>query len=313
VKDDNLMIGINTSDDAAVYKINENQAIILTTDFFTPIVDDPYMFGQIAACNALSDVYAMGGRPLVVLNAVAFPEELAEDILPEVLRGGFDKVIEAGAVVGGGHSIKCTEPIYGLAVLGEVSPDKVITNSGAKPGDILVITKPLGFGIASTALKADMLDSETYREMVNLMATLNKEASEAAIEVGVNSITDITGFGLVGHAFEMASASGVTIKIQPKSVPLLQGVDQLAKMGLLPAGLYRNKNHFSDNISSLCQKDDFLYDIIFDPQTSGGLLLSVNRTKAQTLLDKLLDRGITDAAVVGEVLEAKKSKIIIGD
>jgi selenide,water dikinase len=158
-----------------------------------------------------------------------------------------------------------------------------------------------------------MLDSETYREMVNLMATLNKEASEAAIEVGVNSITDITGFGLVGHAFEMASASGVTIKIQPKSVPLLQGVDQLAKMGLLPAGLYRNKNHFSDNISSLCQKDDFLYDIIFDPQTSGGLLLSVNRTKAQTLLDKLLDRGITDAAVVGEVLEAKKSKIIIGD
>ncbi len=304
-------MGINTSDDAAVYKISETQAIIFTTDFFTPIVDDPYAFGQIAACNALSDVYAMGGRPFLVLNVVAFPEELAETILPDILRGGFDKVLEAGAVVGGGHSIKCLEPVYGLSVLGEISPDKVITNSGAKPGDVLILTKPLGVGIASTALKADMLDPEAYKVLVSVMTMLNRHASEAAVQVGVNAMTDVTGFGLMGHACEMALASDVTIKIKAKSIPVLPGVDQLARMGLLPAGLYHNKNHFSDMTVCLSEVDEFLYDIAFDPQTSGGLLISVTREKAPGLLDELFERGVKDAAIIGEVVDAKQAKIFI--
>lgn len=246
-----------------------------------------------------------------MLNVVAFPEELAQDILPDVLKGGFDKVLEAGAVVGGGHSIKCAEPIYGLSVLGEVSPHKIITNSGAKPGDMLILTKPLGVGIASTALKADMLDSKTYKVLVSVMAMLNRQASEAAVQVGVNAMTDITGFGLMGHACEMALASDVTIKIRAKSIPVLPGIDQLARMGLLPAGLYHNKKHFSDKIRCLSKVDESLYDIAFDPQTSGGLLISVNREKAPVLLDKLFEGGIKDAAVIGEVIDAKQARIFI--
>ncbi len=311
IDDENLLVGINTSDDAAVYKINENQAIISTIDFFTPIVDDPYTFGQIAACNALSDVYAMGGRPFLALNIVCCPEDLAEEILPGILLGGFDKVVEAGAIIGGGHSIKNPEPVYGLSVLGKIHPDKILTNSNAKPGDALILTKPIGTGIVSTALKAEMLDSFQEKKHVEIMSTLNKEASEAAVEVGVNSITDITGFGLMGHAYEMASASDVTIKINVKDIPIFPGADDLASMGILPAGLYHNKRYIEGKYYIESSVPENLADIAFDPQTSGGLLISVRQDKVQTLMDTLKAKGVKWAAVIGSVQEPSEYSIVL--
>lgn len=304
-------MGLDTSDDAAVYKINDDLALIHTVDFFTPVVDDPYTFGQIAACNALSDIYAMGGNPILALNVVAFPEELVESILPDVLRGGADKVIEAGAVVGGGHSIKSPEPIYGLSVIGEISTDKIMTNAGAKPEDVLILTKPLGIGVATTALKANMLSKETERQAVEVMSTLNREASKAAVQTGVNAITDITGFGLLGHAFEMAEASKVTLRLKAGLLPILSGMEGLAAMGILPAGLYHNKKYLKGKVYISSEVPEALTDLAFDPQTSGGLLISVSEDRASVLLKLLKESGVKDATVIGKVVEPQDYRIIL--
>lgn len=295
------MIGLNTSDDAAVYKLSDTLALIHTVDFFTPVVDDPYTFGQIAACNALSDIYAMGGKPLLALNIVGIPEELAEALLPDILRGGADKVKESGAVVGGGHSIKSPEPIYGLSVLGVVSPTEVISNAGAKPGDVLILTKPLGVGIATTALKADMLSDSVYKKVVDLMCSLNKHASEAAISCGVKGMTDITGFGLIGHAYEMAVSSDVSFRIKADKIPFLPEIKEFASMGILPAGLYKNKKYFDGKVKIAPGVSEDVVDIVFDPQTSGGLLISVSERKAEGLIEILLAKGVHQACIVGNV------------
>lgn len=311
MNNENLLVGLDTSDDAAVYKIGENKAIIHTADFFTPIVDDPYFFGQIAASNALSDIYAMGGKPLMALNIVVFPEELAMDLLPEILRGGADKVVEAGAVIGGGHSIKGDEPIYGLSVMGEVAIENIYTNSNAKPGDTLILTKPLGTGIATTALKNDEFGAVSETRIIEVMAALNKNASEAAVDVGVSSITDVTGFGLLGHAIEMAEASKVTFKINTESLPILHGVRELAARGFVPGGLCRNKAYFESKVMVARSIPDNLLDICFDPQTSGGLLISVQRDKAQELLKKLREKSVTEAVMIGEVCEPSDHKVLL--
>lgn len=309
--DDRLLVSLTSSDDAAVYKIDDERALIHTVDFFTPIVDDPYTFGQIAATNALSDIYAMGGKPILALNVVAFPEELVEEVLPEVLKGGYDKVDEAGALTVGGHSIKSKEPIYGLSVLGEVSPNQIITNAGAKPEDILILTKPLGIGIATTALKAGILDKDAENQVIKVMCTLNNLASEACIEIGVNAITDITGFGIMGHAFEMASASNVTFNIKADNLPLLKGVTELASMGILPSGLYWNKKYLEGKVIIDSSIPEPISDLIFDPQTSGGLLISVSKDKAESLIERLHDKGVMEAAVIGEVVELSNYSIVL--
>jgi selenide,water dikinase len=311
LKNQNLLVGLDTSDDAAVYRVSDEMALISTVDFFTPVVDDPYTFGQIAACNALSDIYAMGGKPILALNVVAFPEDLVEDILPGVLKGGADKIKEAGAVVGGGHSIKNPEPVYGLSVLGQVHPDRVITNAGAKPGDVLILTKSLGTGVATTALKAGMLDEKTEKLVVKIMSTLNKAASEAATEIGVHAVTDITGFGLMGHAYEMAEASNVTIKINSRAIPVIPGVEELAAMGLLPAGLYHNRRYLEGKIKVCDGIPEVVSDLVFDPQTSGGLLISLKKEKAEALANLLESKGVVGAAVIGEVVDPSEFRIVL--
>lgn len=309
--DKNLLVGLETSDDAAVYKINDDLAIIQTLDFFTPVIDDPYTFGQIAAANSLSDVYAMGGEPKLAMNIVCFPNCLDPSVLGEILKGGYDKVKEAGAITVGGHTVEDDEPKYGLSVTGFVHPNKVLINSNAKPGDVLILTKPLGLGIINTAIKGEMADESTYNEAVMVMSTLNKYAKEAIDRVGsVNSLTDITGFGLLGHALEMATGSSVTIKINYKDIPIISKALEYAKMGLVPAGAYANRRHIGDNvyISEDIPKD--MEDILFDPQTSGGLLISIPKEKSEQLL-KELELTPTKYALVGEVLEKQEHYIIV--
>lgn len=304
-------MGLDTSDDAAVYKLSPELAIIHTVDFFTPVVDDPYLFGQIAACNALSDIYAMGGKPLLALNIVGFPEDLVENVLPLVLKGGADKVIEAGAIIAGGHSIKTPEPVYGLSVLGAIHPDRVITNAGAKPGDVLILTKPLGTGVFTTAAKAGLIDSTTEKEAIEVMKTLNREASEAAVNAGVSAVTDITGFGLLGHAYEMASASEVTVKIKAEKVPVISGILEYAAMGLLPAGLYANRKYLEGKVELSKNVKEELVDVLFDPQTSGGLLISCPEQTAASLMKELENREIKGAAIIGRVEKKSASALVV--
>lgn len=294
-----MIVGLNTNDDAAVYKIDEDNAIIQTVDFFTPVVDDPYDFGQIAAANALSDVYAMGGKPLFALNVVCFPS-MHLDILKDVLKGGSDKVKEAGAFIAGGHTVEDKEPKYGLSVTGIVHPDKVIKNSTAKPGDVLILTKPLGLGIINTAIKGDMCPDYLSMLSVDIMKYLNKEASEIMTETKVNACTDITGFGLLGHVYEMAVSSGVSIEIGKNEIPIVDGAKELASMGLIPAGCYRNKGYLKGKVY-LHNVDEVLEDIIFDPQTSGGLLISVEESKAHELYKKLSGKLKFGAFIIGRV------------
>lgn len=301
--DENLLVGLETSDDAAVYKINDELAMIQTLDFFTPVVDDPYTYGQIAATNSLSDVYAMGGDPKLAMNIVCFPDCLDPQILVEILKGGYDKVKEAGAITVGGHSVEDDEPKYGLSVTGFVHPDKVLTNSNAKAGDIIIITKPLGLGIINTAIKGQIVDKEAYDEAVDVMCTLNKYAKEAIDRAGgVNSLTDITGFGLLGHALEMATASSVTIKINYRDIPIVSHALEYARMGLVPAGAYTNRNYIGDQAYINEEVPVEIEDILFDPQTSGGLLISIPKDKAKLLLEELKSTP-TKFAVIGEVLE----------
>lgn len=299
--DQNLIIGLDTSDDAAVYRLNQEQAIIQTLDFFTPMVDDPYLFGQVAAANSLSDVYAMGGKPILALNIVCFPNCLSPQILQEILRGGSDKVVEAGASTVGGHSVEDDEPKYGLSVTGLVHPEKVWANQGAKSGDVLILTKPLGSGILSTAIKADLVSPEIIRKTIDWMRLLNKYAAEPAQKRTISAATDITGFGFIGHAVEMIQKSQVDLRIQANSIPVMEEARELAEMGIIPAGAYRNKKHVEDVVFYKDEVPLWLQDIVSDPQTSGGLLISLSADEWSRLKREYDQLGIFYAEV-GKVL-----------
>jgi len=299
-------------DDAGVYKLTEDMAIIQTIDFFTPIVDDAYTFGQIAAANALSDVYAMGGKPLTAMNVVCFPvESLDISVLENILRGGLDKMREAGVALLGGHSIGDAELKYGLSVTGTINPKHLLTNSGAKARDKLVLTKPLGTGIISTALKAGMVNEETAAKVAKSMATLNNKASELMQEAGAHACTDITGFGLLGHACQIVENSQVGIRIHSASIPFFPEAEEFAKTGLCPGGLHRNKEFYSKIVEITTQVPEHVQDILFDPQTSGGLLISLAPEAAQQLLDRLHEAAVPDAAIIGEVISSPTPKILI--
>lgn len=303
------MVGIETSDDAAVYKVTDDIAMIQTVDFFTPIVDDPYMFGQIAAANSLSDVYAMGGEPKIALNIVGFPNCLDPEILGDILAGGADKVKEAGAVLVGGHTVQDDEPKYGLCVSGFVHPDKVFKNYGCKPGDVLILTKQVGTGIINTAIKAEMASEASISEAVTVMCSLNKKAKEVIERYEINACTDVTGFGLLGHCAEMAEASEVTFEIDVHAVPYLNEAEDYAKMGLVPAGTYKNKG-YSKDLVDLGTVEEHFVDLLYDPQTSGGLLVSVAAEYAKDVLRAFEKKNMdTKVAVIGKVTE-KKDKYI---
>ncbi len=303
------MVGIETSDDAAVYRISDEIALIQTVDFFTPVVDDPYTFGQIAAANALSDVYAMGGIPKIALNIVGFPNCLDPEILGEILAGGADKVREAGAVLTGGHSVQDDEPKYGLCVTGFVHPDKVLKNCGCRPGDALVLTKQIGSGIINTAVKADMASLESVREAVAVMTSLNAKAAAVMAKYSVNACTDVTGFGLLGHCMEMAKGSGVTFEIGVRNVSLIEGSAELAQMGLVPAGAYRNRS-FTESGMTASGIEEYYLDLLHDPQTSGGLLISIPSEYLDAFTADLESAGIgTEISVIGTVKEKEDTYI----
>ena len=308
--DPRLIVGYDKSDDASVYVLDDNTALIQTTDFFPPIVDDPYLYGKIAATNALSDVYAMGGEPKLALNILCAAEGMGEETIREVLRGGYDAAYEAGAIITGGHTIRGAEPIYGLAVSGFVHPEKVLTNSNAKPGDVLILTKPLGVGIITTGAKADMVEQTVMERIYTQMATLNKTARDIMVGYDVHSCTDVTGFALMGHSFEMAQGSGCTIHIQVDRVPYHPEALELASMGLVPAGAYRNRAYAQAGVAIRGNISLAMEDILYDPQTSGGLLFALPEREAEGCLAELKGR-IPDAAIVGYVTEKEDSYIIL--
>ncbi|WP_166242315.1 selenide, water dikinase SelD [Paenibacillus turpanensis] len=308
VRDPNLLVGTETNDDAGVYKLSDDLALVQTVDFFTPIVDDPYSFGQVAAANALSDVYAMGGKPLTVLNIVAFPiKTLDKAILGEILRGAADKVREAGAALVGGHSIDDQEPKFGLAVTGTIHPDRVRTNAGAKPGDKIIVTKPIGVGILTTSIKKDQLSPEEVSRVTRVMTTLNKTAAETMEPYHVHACTDITGFGLIGHTLEMAKGSGVEIRLYQDRVPVLPRVRELAEAGFVPGGTKNNFNHVKDSVTFDASIDQIGQYILCDAVTSGGLLIAVEGSQADELVAKLKANGV-EASLIGEVFAAQSQE-----
>ncbi len=309
MNDKNLIVGIDTSDDAAVYKLNDEMATIQTLDFFTPIVDDPYTFGQIAAANSLSDVYAMGGKPIVALNIVCFPNCLNMNILGEILRGGADKVLEAGAVIVGGHTVQDDEPKYGLSVTGIVHPDKVLKNYGSETGDILILTKPIGLGIINTAIKAGIASKEAYEKAVKVMAYLNKYAGEIITDYNITSCTDITGFSLIGHAYEMAEPSKKTFRIFKDAIPFIKEAKEYASMGLIPAGCYENKRYLEGKYL-LKNVESWMEDILFDPQTSGGLLISCKEKDYIDILTRL-EKLEVESSVIGCVEDFNDAYIVV--
>jgi selenide,water dikinase len=311
-KDPRVLVGLDTSDDAGVYQLNDEVALVQTVDFFTPIVDDPFTFGQIAVANALSDVYAMGGTPLTGMNLVAFPiKTLSPSILKDILLGGLSKMGEAGVALVGGHSIDDPEIKYGLAVTGVVHPNKILTNAKAKAGDKLVLTKPLGTGIISTALKARMASEEAIRKSVESMVALNRTASEWMKKFGAHACTDITGFGFIGHALEMATASRVGMVVQSKAVPVLPEAMEYAKSGLIPGGAYSNRDFFSCRVEVHSGVLALLVDLFYDPQTSGGLLISLPSGEAKKLVATLKKEKNIDSCIVGEVVKEPPGKIQI--
>ena len=310
-KDGSLLIGMETSDDAAVYRITDETAVIQTLDFFTPMVDDPYVFGQIAAANALSDVYAMGGEPKLALNIVCFPNCMPVSVLGEILKGGAEKVKEAGAVLAGGHSIHDDDPKYGLSVMGFVNTDRILANANAKAGDVLILTKQLGSGIVNTALKAEMADRDAGEEAIEVMRTLNKKACEVMKSFEVHACTDITGFGLLGHIREMASAADLTFRVHSSGVPLIKRAREYASMGLVPAGAYRNRDFCRDSVRFDAEIPEDLKDVLFDPQTSGGLLFSVAAKDAGAALVALREACTTSCAVIVEVCGRQDAAIIV--
>jgi selenide,water dikinase len=311
VEDPRLLVGFNTADDAGVFLLNEETALIQTVDFFTPVVDDPFIFGQVAAANALSDVYAMGGEPLTAMNIVGFPCGGDLDALKEILRGGGLKVAEAGAILVGGHTVQDREPKYGLAVTGIAKPGDVVTNAAARCGDVLVLTKPIGTGVLTTALKGDCVPADAMEYAAKVMTTLNRRAAHAMREAGVRAATDITGFGLLGHLAEMAEASGVTAELSVRQVPLLpQALDQ-AVMGLVPAGAHRNREYLEGRVSLQAEIPKALEYLLYDPQTSGGLLMAVSQESLPRLIAALqpTPEEPWSAAVVGRVTQRGSSPI----
>jgi len=307
-----LLVGIQTGDDAAVYRLSDELAIIETVDYFPPIVDDPYDFGAIAVANALSDVYAMGGKPILGLNIVGFPDDVSKSVLGEILRGGADKAQEAGVLIGGGHTIIDREPKYGMAVTGVISPKEVWTNAGARPGDRLVLTKPLGTGIITTAAMNGRTDAAILSAAVWAMKMLNKEAAEAVRERGANAVTDVTGFGLIGHLHTMMEASGTTAHLQMSAIPLLAGARDLVALGMAPGGTARNlatvgaKTHWHADVTG---EDQLL---LCDAQTSGGLLVSLPEAQTGALVNALQARGVLAAAVIGTVTAKGHAPIEVG-
>lgn len=298
-----LLVGIESSDDAGVYRINDSTALIQTLDFFTPIVDSAYDFGRIAAANALSDIYAMGGRPVTAMNIVCFPvDDLPESVLKETLEGGLDKLHEAGAILVGGHSVDDTEFKYGMSVTGLVHPDNILTNAGGKTGDRLILTKPIGLGILATAIKGGIADAASLEKMVETAAELNRSAADVAGRFSPTACTDITGFGLAGHVLEMARAGKKQIRLYAKSVPVLARALEYAAMGMFPAGAYTNKKHFSESVTMSDTIDNILADMMFDPQTSGGLVIAVDAGLADKCLCAIRDEGI-EAAIIGEIAD----------
>ncbi len=307
-QDENLLVGFDKSDDASVYKISDELAIVQTVDFFPPIADDPYLFGQIAATNALSDIYAMGGVPRLALNIMCVPESMDGDAVHQLLKGGYDKVYEAGALITGGHSIYDDEPKYGLCVTGFVHPDRILTNSGARPGDVLFLTKPLGIGVLTTAAKADMLSAESEALAYRLMTTLNKAAAEAMDGLEVHACTDVTGFALLGHACEMAQGSGVELTLDTKSISIIPEALELARMGILPAGMYRNRAFAEANVDA-GDVELAVQDVLYDPQTAGGLLIAVAEKDADALYERL-KKTVPDAQRIGTAKEYTGGKYI---
>ena len=312
ISDPNLIVGIESCEDAGVYKLRDDLALVLSLDFFTPIVDDPYTFGQVAAANSLSDIYAMGGEPVVAMNISCFPVKKMEiSILQEILRGGLDKMREAGVLLVGGHSVEDNELKYGLSVTGTIHPERVVTNKGARAGDKLILTKPLGTGIINTAVKAGLADERSTAESIRSMITLNRKASELMTEVGVHACTDITGFGLLGHACEMVEGQDVGMVIRSATVPVLPGTEEYAKMGLVPGGTIRNRDFRLPMIEGAAEISDEQLLILFDAQTSGGLLMSVPEKQASELLERLHQEGVPRAAIIGEVVNEPKGKVVI--
>lgn len=307
-----LLVGINTRDDAGVFRVREDMALVQTVDFFTPIVDDPYWYGAIAAANSFSDVYAMGGTPLTALNLVCFPIDTAPaEMLADILRGGYEKAQEAGVVILGGHSVEDPEPKYGMAVTGVVHPGKVVTNAGAVSGDLLVLTKPIGTGIITTAAKFDECPPDVLEEAIQVMATLNRGAAEAMQEVGVHSATDVTGFGLIGHLHQMARASGVAFRLFSCEVPLLPEAERLAMQGNTTRGGSLSREYVGDLLQFAQGVPLAKQHVLLDPQTSGGLVMVVARERVDALLEALRDRQTPCAAVIGEVFEGTPGLIVV--
>ncbi|MFT8347957.1 selenide, water dikinase SelD [Clostridium saccharoperbutylacetonicum] len=306
----NLLVGFDTSDDACVYKINEDTVAIQTVDFFPPMVDDPYTFGQIAAANALSDIYAMGGKPATAMNLLCFPSCLDISVMHDILAGGYDKVKEAGAVIAGGHTIADPTPKYGLCVSGFAHPSEILSNSNAKTGDILVLTKPIGIGIMNTAAKAQLLTESKIKEVTSIMTTLNKYAKECITGLDVHSCTDITGFSLIGHSYEMASGSNKTIEIFSQSVPIIDEALDYAKMGIIPEGMYNNLDYLKDKFTAASNITQEMQDVLIDPQTSGGLLLSIPEKNVKEFLSRI-EIYTPYARVIGQVGEVGSKHIVI--
>ena len=304
------MVGLDRADDAGVYKITDDLALIQTVDFFTPIVDDPYWFGQIAAANALSDVYAMGGTPKTAMNLVAFPvKQMDLSVLRQIIQGGLDKLTEAEVVLIGGHSIEDKELKYGLSVTGFVHPAKVLTKKNLRPGDRLVLTKPLGTGIVNTAIKAGMASADLTIKATHLMASLNRDAAEIMSRFDVHACTDVTGFGLIGHLAEMVCGSSMSVRVFSEKVPVIPEALEFASMGLIPAGAYKNREFRESMIGFAETVERSRQDVLVDPQTSGGLLISVGSVQADALVKALQDAGIGDTAEIGEVLKDPEEKI----
>jgi selenide,water dikinase len=300
------------SEDAGVYRLREDLALVLSLDFFTPIVDDPYTFGQVAAANSLSDIYAMGATPITAMNIICFPIKTMDiAILQEVLRGGLDKMQEAGVLLVGGHSVEDNEFKYGLSVAGTIHPEEVLYNKGARAGDKLILTKPLGTGIINTALKGGLADENSVAQSIACMSSLNRTAAELLAEVDVHACTDVSGFGLLGHAREMIHGEDVGMVIDASQVPILPGTEEYAVMGLIPGGTIRNRDFSLHLVERSTGITDEKLLILFDAQTSGGLLVSVPGSQAPGLVEKLHDQGIKDAAIVGEVVVEPKGKIVL--
>ncbi len=305
-------MGLERADDAGVYLINEELAIIQTVDFFTPVVDDPYYFGQIAAANALSDVYAMGGVPKTAMNLVGFPiRQMDISVLKEILRGGIEKLKEAGAVLVGGHSVEDNELKYGLAVTGFVHPKKVLTKRNLRPGDLFILTKPLGTGIATTAIKAGLASHSLINMVTRSMAALNKGSAEVMALFEVHACTDITGFGFLGHLAEMVVGASYGVEIWAQRVPVFDGIEEMANMGLVPAGAYRNRDFRKEMVEFDTSVPRYLQDILFDPQTSGGLLICVSQAHGEALLEGLHRKALYDSRIVGRVLGDRVEKIFV--